>query len=158
MPSLYMLIGVPGSGKSTWTANQDLIENVAVVSSDDIVEDIGRLFGLDYSETFKLFGDGAVKLSLREAASYFHRDENVIWDQTNASKKSRAKKLDMVPDHYKKFAVYFQTPDEAELKRRLGSRPGKHIPPYVMEGMLKSLETPELEEGFDSIIVVCPNL
>lgn len=157
MPSLYMLIGVPASGKSTWTKKQELLEDVAIVSSDDIIENIGEIFGLDYNETFRLFGDGCIKLMLRDAQHHFKDNVNVIWDQTNTTKKSRAKKLDMVPDHYTKYAVFFEAPNKEEHERRLASRPGKNIPPNVITNMVETIEEPTLEEGFDQIIYVRAN-
>ena len=78
----------------------------------------------------------------------------MIWDQTNVSKKSRAPKLAMVPDHYEKIAVVFATPDDEELQRRLGSRPGKSIPAHIVMGMASSLQQPTYDEGFDDIINV----
>ena len=39
MPKCYQLIGIPGSGKSTWISNQDWAEDCVVVSTDTHVED-----------------------------------------------------------------------------------------------------------------------
>ena len=81
----------------------------------------------------------------------FATDEDVIWDQTNLTPKSRKSKLDMVPDHYERIAVVFPTPDEAEWQRRL-DRPGKSIPQHILMGMRDSMKLPTEEEGFHEII------
>ena len=78
----------------------------------------------------------------------------MIWDQTNITAKTRMKKLAKVPSFYEKIAVYFNTPPEAELQRRLANRPGKTIPANIVMGMVSQLEMPTADEGFDRIIVV----
>jgi gluconate kinase len=60
--------------------------------------------------------------------------------------------LIMIPDRYEKIAIVFPTPDEDELQRRLASRPGKTIPEYILGPMIESLEYPEMDEGFDSVL------
>jgi tRNA uridine 5-carbamoylmethylation protein Kti12 len=75
---------------------------------------------------------------------------DIIWDQTSTTVHTRRKKIRMLPEYYK-IAVVFRTPDEAELARRLASRPGKNIPEEVMQHMINSWEEPTKEEGFDEI-------
>ena len=89
-----------------------------------------------------------------DATSAFAAGRDVIWDQTNVTAKTRGKKLNRVPAHYEKVAVYFVTPADAELKQRLANRPGKTIPANIVMGMVSQLEMPTAEEGFDRIIVV----
>jgi predicted kinase len=79
---------------------------------------------------------------------------DILWDQTNLTKKSRKGKLLQVPPHYTKVAVFFSIPNLEELQRRLDSRAGKTIPRHVVADMIKSLEEPSLEEGFDLIVKV----
>jgi tRNA uridine 5-carbamoylmethylation protein Kti12 len=47
--------------------------------------------------------------------------------------------------------VVFATPEPEELARRLASRPGKTIPPAVIERMIEDWEEPDLSEGFKEI-------
>jgi predicted kinase len=77
--------------------------------------------------------------------------KSIIWDQTNLTKKQRREKLKHIPDTYKKTAVYFVVSLETALKRNT-QRPGKVIPPEVLERMVKEYELPTNEEGFDTII------
>jgi predicted kinase len=144
-----MLIGVPASGKSTWrNANAGHAE---IISTDDIIEHRAKKIGVTYNDVFKDTIKDATKLANKHAYKAFLAGKDVVWDQTNLTKKSRASKLAMVPEHYQKNAVFFVTPPADEWKRRLNTRPGKSIPENILMGMASSLEEPSLDEGWDSI-------
>ena len=149
MPTFYMLIGVPESGKSTWRAEH--AGNAAVISTDDIIEQTAAASGRTYNEAFKENIKFATEIANARAKHAFATGEDVIWDQTNITKKSRASKLAMVPEHYRKTAVFFATPLEEEWQRRLNSRPGKSIPAHILDSMVEMLEMPELDEGWHII-------
>jgi len=150
MPKMWMLIGVPASGKSTY--RQTLPADATVLSTDDRIEVIATALGKTYSEVFRDHIGQAEKDMYQQAMQAFARGDDVIWDQTNLTKKTRAKKLIMVPDEYEKIGVYFSTPAHDEHKRRLDGRKGKVIPPNVMMGMVSQLQAPTKDEGFDRII------
>lgn len=150
MPKMWMLIGVPGSGKSTYRAS--LPTDAVVLSTDDQIESIAAGLGKTYTEVFRDHIAQAEKDMYQRAMKAFAAGEDVIWDQTNLTAKTRAKKLIMVPDQYEKIGVYFATPDADELQRRLDSRKGKTIPANILMGMASQLQRPTREEGFDRII------
>jgi predicted kinase len=150
MPKCYQLIGVPGSGKSTWVAEQDWALTCAQVSTDKWVEIYAKEVGRTYSEVFTDFMPTAVDLMAKEVVAAREAGRDIIWDQTSTTVKSRARKFNMLPG-YEHIAVVFETPSRLELKRRLASRPGKEIPDAVIEGMLASFEMPSEEEGFKEI-------
>lgn len=147
MPNFYMLIGVPGAGKSTWRAKHN---GPTVASSDDYIDAVAANAGKTYSEVFRDAASTANKYALESAKAGFARGDDVIWDQTNTSRKSRASKLAIVPKNYRKIAVFFPTPPD--LRERLAGRPGKFIPEPVILSMINALEVPTKEEGFDEII------
>jgi predicted kinase len=151
MSSLWMLIGVPGSGKSTYRAT--LPATATVLSTDDRLELIAAQQGVTYNDVFRDHIAQAEKDMYQQAMQAFARGDDVIWDQTNLTKKTRAKKLILVPDSYEKIGVWFPTPEPAELTRRLQSRPGKTIPANIMLGMASQLQPPTRDEGFDEITV-----
>ena len=150
MPKCYQLVGVPGSGKSTWVDNQDWVITCARVSTDKWVEIYAKEVGLTYSEVFNDFMPTAVELMAKEVVAAREMGRDIIWDQTSTTIASRGRKFRMLPD-YEHIAVVFETPSRLELKRRLDSRPGKEIPDAVIEGMLASFEMPTEEEGFKEI-------
>jgi predicted kinase len=150
MPKLYVLVGVPGSGKSTWINDQDWIENCAVISTDRHVEAYAQKQGRTYSDVFEEYMPTAVDLMAKDVLAARSLEQDIVWDQTSTSRASRHKKFVMLP-HYYKIAVVFKTPDAEELQRRLASRPGKIIPDHVVQNMINQFEQPSEMEGFDEI-------
>jgi predicted kinase len=153
MPKCYQLIGVPGSGKSTWVDKQAWAFSCAHVSTDKWVEIYAKEVGRTYSEVFADFMPTAVDLMAKEVVVAREMKRDIIWDQTSTTIASRAKKFRMLPD-YDHVAVVFQTPEHTELMRRLFSRPGKEIPDHVIASMIASFEMPTEDEGFKEIIYV----
>ena len=149
-PKLYMLIGVPGSGKSTWVANQEWAGGIPVVSSDQFIENHAQLQGKTYNEVFDEYIKIATKLMDNQVEICKANNKDIIWDQTNTSAKSRKAKLAKL-EGYEKIAVVFKTPEKEELDKRLAQRVGKHIPANVIESMIANLEMPTEEEGFKEI-------
>jgi predicted kinase len=153
MPTVYLLIGIPGSGKSTWLAKQDL-SNAVVLSTDNYVEKFARLNNKTYTEIFKHVIGEATRLMQEDLRAAIRDQKVIFWDQTNLRAKVRAGKLAQIPGTWERVAVYFPTPPDAELARRLANRPGKTIPANVVLGMKSQLEPPTESEGFDRIITV----
>jgi len=150
MSKLYVLVGVPGSGKSTWVKNQEWAKDCVYVSTDLHVEEEAVRVGKTYNEVFKDFMPEAVDMMCNEIIKARNMGLDIIWDQTSCTVKSRKKKFNMLPD-YHAIAVVFKTPEKAELDRRLAGRPGKNIPEYVMKSMISNWQDPSEEEGSKEI-------
>ena len=152
MNKLYVLVGVPASGKTTWVKNQIWALGLTVVSTDAFVEDYARAQGKTYSEVFDEYMPTAVELMANQVVRARELGHDIIWDQTSCTVETRAKKIRMLPDYYK-IAVVFKTPPTAELQQRLASRPGKNVPWEVVSSMAQKLEAEPVtqEEGFDEI-------
>jgi predicted kinase len=146
------MVGVPGSGKSTWIQNQQWAKDCVVVSTDEFVEEYAKSVGKTYSEVFNEYMPTAVQLMANKVVNAREEQLDIIWDQTSCTVQTRAKKIRMLPEYYK-IAVVFKTPQSAELEKRLASRPGKIIPWEVVSDMAQKLEAepPTLDEGFDEI-------
>jgi predicted kinase len=150
MPKCYQLIGVPGSGKSTWVANQDWALGLTVVSTDLWVEVYANEQGKTYSKVFEDYMPRAVELMAQQVVFAREHDHTIIWDQTSTTIASRAKKFRMLPN-YDHIAVVFRTPPREVLEQRLANRPGKEIPITVMNSMIEGFEMPDEQEGFKEI-------
>jgi predicted kinase len=150
MPKVYVLVGVPGSGKSTWIAQQEWARDCSIVSTDRWIEMFARELGRTYSEVFDLFMPAAVRAMSAQVALAQQQGRDIVWDQTSVSVASRAKKFASLPN-YEHVAVVFATPEPAELTRRLAQRPGKVIPESVVQHMINTFELPTESEGYREI-------
>lgn len=150
MPKLYMLVGIPCSGKSTWVSNQYWSIPCSRINTDKWVEFYAKEVGMTYSDVFEMFMPMAVELMTKEVIAARELSRDIIWDQTSTTIKSRKKKFLMLPD-YHAIAVVFKTPTTKELEFRLQNRPGKIVPKHVVQSMIDNWEEPTIEEGFKDI-------
>lgn len=155
MREVVVLIGAPGSGKTTWrrdflTRNPDYV----VVSSDDGVEARAVADGVTYSEAFA----GAISKAddeAREAFAAAIKDgKSVIIDRMNTTKRSRDRFLRRVGDTYRKVAVCFDTPREVVEARNAERRTyGRAVPDFVIASAFERFDPPGYDE-FDIVFSV----
>jgi predicted kinase len=152
MNKLYLLVGVPGSGKSTWVDEQEWAHECAYISTDKYVEEFANNMGKTYSEVFKEVMPKCVDYMVGDVIRAREAGQDIIWDQTSTTLYSRLKKIRMLPEYYA-IAVVFVTPEPADLVMRLDSRveSGKIIPDHVVQDMINNFEYPTEEEGFKEI-------
>ena len=150
MPKLYMLVGVPCSGKSSWHCDQEWLQGAAYISTDIYVEEYAKNMGKTYSEVFQEVMPKCVDYMAGDVVHARESGQDIVWDQTSTTRASRKKKFNMLPEYYT-IAVVFRTPTRDELDVRLSGRPGKHIPKKVIDDMIANWEEPTLEEGFQEI-------
>jgi predicted kinase len=142
----YMLIGLPGSGKSTWARTQ----NLPILSSDQFIEEKALREGSTYDKIFKD--------TIKEATSHFNRvlaetiaaRKEFIVDRTNMNRVSRGKLFQLLQGYLVEGHVWTVSPETC--LERLARRTGKSISPDVVYNMWAGFEYPCLEEGFDAII------
>lgn len=125
-----------------------------LLSTDNTIERIAQERGSTYDAVFKEAIKPAEQHLQSQLAWAVKTGQDIVWDQTNVTAKSRAPKLAKIPDTYEKIAVFFKTPAREEHQRRLKSRPGKTIPHNIIMGMISSLQEPQDSEGFDQVIFV----
>lgn len=152
MPKLYMLVGVPGSGKTTWASEQEWASECAYISTDRYVEEYAKNMDKTYSEVFKEVMPKCVEYMAGDVVHAREAGQDIVWDQTSTTIASRARKFAMLPDYYA-IAVVFNSIEREELNRRLQSRydTGKIVPDDVVQGMINNWEEPTKEEGFEEI-------
>lgn len=154
MASAYILVGIPGAGKSTWVSSQNFDRSTVIISADAHIEKYAISVGRAYDEVFKQFSSAATTLMMQDLRWAIENGLSIVWDQTSTTVASRRKKLQEIPKSYSRVAVVFETPAANELNRRLASRPGKSIPPFVVKKLIDNMELPTLHEGFHKIIKV----
>lgn len=149
MPTLTILIGLPGSGKSFYAGHQF---NTITVSSDAIREE---LFG-DVNEQGK---NNEVFITMfNRATAALKEDKDVVYDATNISRKRRINLIKEIKKAVKKpikvcgklIATSVKQCLENNIKRE------RKVPEEVIFRMLKNFDIPMMNEGFNSIDVVYP--
>lgn len=155
-PTIYVLVGAPASGKSTWT--KQLLSkdsSFVVISTDDLLDEYAAAEGLTYSQSWEKYFSKANNEAKQKFQSAIANKSNIIYDQTNMGGKKRKSILSNVQDYYK-IAVVFDV-DTKELFRRNKEREektGKHVPEHVIKKMLGDYNPVTKQEGFEKIIRV----
>lgn len=161
MKTLYLMVGLPASGKSTFvdsiTKSEDYNEIFFVYSTDRYLENEAKHRNTTYDAVFQEYMKDATHHMDKHVQVAYRNGVDIFWDQTNLGLKKRKAILSKVPADYRKIC-YCRVPPRneeewAELNRRLLSREGKTIPEFVIHSMHKSFFTPSVEEGFDEVII-----
>lgn len=147
IPTLYVLIGIPGSGKSTFCKDLKL----PVVSTDSIRY---QMFGdeADQSNPEQVFfrAYGMVSVCL-------HCGSDVVFDATSTTEWSRKTLLTKMKNcigEFRKVAILFMTPVE-ECKRRNASRQ-RVVPEDVIDRQYIQLmrDAHTIPDQFDEVVVI----
>lgn len=150
MPKFYVMIGLPGSGKTYEASKLAEAEICTILSSDDIREE--------------LFGDASIQsdaqkvfdLMFERSINLLKKNVNVIYDATNISSKRRIDLLKRISSKVscEKIAVFVATPflqciERNDLRER-------KVLYNVIKRMYMNFNVPCKQEGFDEIKVVYP--
>lgn len=143
---IHLLVGIPGSGKSTFANELKDILNCEIISTDTV-----RNEHPDWEEP-------AIWVEVyKRAADALKNNIDVIFDATNPTEKVRQRFIDKVSEHGVKVimgAYFFDTPWE-ECRERVIKRnemPNERfLPPEVVESYGRSVTKPQLKEGFEFI-------
>lgn len=149
MSKMYVVIGAPGCGKSTYIQNH-LKENELVISRDKIR--FGMLNDNDeyFSKEKEVYNEFIKQIDAAIAA-----DATFYVDQTSLNAAARNKlfsRLKKKPD--KVIGIYFTTSLDTILQRNAQRTGRALVPEDAVINMFNSLTKPTLEEGFDEILEV----
>ena len=149
-PTLILLVGVPGSGKTTYA--EKYIEenpNTAHVSSDKIREE---LWGSEATQ-----GDNNKVFSLMQSRTIeaLNNGQSVVYDATNVTRKDRLYIITLCPKFAKIECHIIWAPIETCIERDAARE--RTVGKEVIDRMLKRFQAPYYDEGIDEIVVVRPD-
>jgi len=147
VPTVYILIGVQGSGKSTWArANAERLKAV-ILASDEVRNEL-EAEGMDATGK----GDLVFGIVEQRLGQWLAQGQNVIVDATHARRRWREKEIAVARAHGAKvIAVWLDTPLAVCLERNQhkpgGPRWGERVvPEQVLLGVARGFEAPEAGE------------
>lgn len=146
MGIVYMMIGVPGSGKSTIANEIGKELEIPVVSSDEVRKEVTGSEE-DFSKDGYIWGKvipNKIKNALKEG--------DVVFDATNLRVRDRNKFRKIVGLSHEYQAIYVNTPLETCIERQ--ENRDKKVPPERIKEMHKEMVAPTTKEGFAEVFVV----
>ena len=145
MANFYMLIGIPGCGKSTWAEQHKDSLNAEILSSDRIREEH---FGdvNDQSHNAEVF-----TILSKRTHEYLNNGINVIYDATNVNRRRRVNLIKSLPENTYTTAILFATPFVNCCERN--NLRDRKVPEDVMWKFYKTFQAPWYGEGFHDIYI-----
>lgn len=148
-PKFIMLVGIPGSGKSTHAKSLSRNKNAIHLSSDNI--------------RAELYGDESIQGNPSEVFEIMHKrtlealanGDNVIYDATNITRKDRASIMSKIPKYVKTECHIVWAPIETCVER--DSKRERSVGKDVIDKMLKRFQAPYYDEGFNNIEIFRPD-
>lgn len=146
--NVYFMVGIPGSGKSTWIHNN--LPGCTIVSTDAIREELfgnaeisggGRVFELAYKRVLDALRDG----------------RDVVFDATNLNPGARKRLLDRLRASgmaYRAVAVVLEVSPATALEYQKAR--ARKVPEAVVHMLHRTYVPPSPEEGFAEVIFVNP--
>ncbi len=141
---IYVMVGIPGSGKSTWI-RRNRQDSWVVVSPDSILESqynyewTPERAAEAWAKSYQQFGHGLLQ------------EHTMVWDATFTSSIMRAAILHIAKGAgYRVEAIFCDTPIDICIDRNQ-KRNREPVPESTIHRMAQSLQPPTEQEGFDSI-------
>ena len=149
-PKLILLVGIPGSGKTTYAKNYIEQNSDTIHLSSDAIRK-------------ELYGDEAIQgnpgdvfaLMQKRAVEALNEGYDVIYDATNIARRDRASIISICPKFAKIEAHIIWAPIETCIER--DATRDRTVGKAVIDKMLKRFQAPYYDEGIDEIIIIRPD-
>ena len=149
--TLYITVGLPGSGKSTYAKEFIKGKDIEYLSSDELRAVYGK--GED-DQTVTPIVFGHIK---RKVDEFLKDGKNVLVDATSVNRKERSDYINTAKKYGAKVvALVFKMDRQGLIDRnkKRGEQGGRIVPDWVIDKMLAKYEEPSFAEGIDVTIYV----
>ena len=151
MNTLYITVGLPGSGKSTYVKNFIKDKDIEYLSSDSLRAVYGKS---EEDQTVTPLVFGHIK---RKVDEFLKDGKNVLVDATSVNRKERSDYINTAKKYGAKVvAIVFKMDRQGLIDRnkKRGEQGGRVVPDFVIDKMLAKFEEPSYDEGIDVMIYV----
>jgi predicted kinase len=151
MSTIYIAVGLPGSGKSTYAKNFIKGKDIEYLSSDELRAVFGKS---EEDQTVTPLVFGHIK---RKVDEFLKDGKNVLVDATSVNRRERADYITTAKKYSAKVVVLVFKMDRQGLidrNKKRGEQGGRVVPDWVIDKMLAKYEEPSTSEGIDEIIYV----
>ncbi|XP_071490609.1 uncharacterized protein [Diadema antillarum] len=155
---LLMMVGLPGSGKTTWAINacKEMTDKKYYILGTNLIMDKMKVMGLRRQRNYAGRWDKLMDLATKCLNRFFEvaarKRRNYILDQTNVYPSARRRKMRPFEGFSTKAIVL--VPTDEEFKKRVEKRTkeeGKDVPDHAVNEMKANFELPEKGVLFDEV-------
>jgi len=155
LPELTLLIGPPRIGKSTYIQENNLSETCTIISRDNLVLEhgIGDTYNKKWSSLSKDKHAEIDSIVSKTFQNTIRKNENVVIDMCNTSKKSRRKFISAIKQnnktHWIKYIVFVD--GFTNILNRAEIDETKKINPSIITNMMKGFTFP-IPSEYDELV------
>ena len=147
MRQVRMMVGLPGSGKSTIVKNlSDTFSGSVIISPDQIREQLCNGDRGDQTKNAEVW-----KLAWCKVKDAMCADKDIIFDATMVSVKSRKPMVKLCKEFGYELTAFFIRTSMKECIRRQTGRDWP-VPDHVIVRMNDALKAPTKDEGIDTVV------
>lgn len=149
MSKLYLMMGTPGAGKSTY-AKKYLSNGITYISRDEIRYSMVKPNEKYFSKEKQVYQE-----FINQINNALLKNEDVCADQTSLDRASRAKLIrQLYPKPTEIIVIWINPPLETILKQNAYRTGRERVPEDRVIEMFNRMQAPSYIEGFSEIYVV----
>ncbi len=142
MPTLYIMVGIPGAGKTTYA--KEKLKHAIRIGSDDLRKEF-------FGKELTLKGHRFIHAIMRKrAAAHLREGHDVVIDCMNVSIRARRVYFHILPPGCSIVAVYLHTPVWKALRNNQNR--SRHVPVIGILLTRLRMQAPRKKEGFIRVI------